>query len=327
MTQLNLSGRPSNHPQQKPAAEPEGESIKNQTVGALGALAMFAAVIVIGSCSSSKPVAEKQPAQPAAPVSAPAVATPAPATAPVQAKAKIRKHRAATLSYVNREYGLSFRFPRSYRLKTGKAVQAAAQMNFVNPGGVMLATVEMPGNSYPGTDFKSGLVTVSVNPGMTSEACAQFALPEPGMGTEASSPVKVDDVKIGTIEFREVENSSATMKQPEARYYHVFNSGDCYEFALGIATDGDVNVEEIPPVDREQVFGKLEKILATLKLQPGVLPETQTLVTQTPMPQTPMPQTPETQLPETKAPGSSVAATTPADSSTTTEPVATKPNF
>ena len=112
------------------------------------------------------------------------------------------------------------------------------------------------------------------------------------------------------------------MKQPDARLYHAFNSGACYYFALGIATDGDVNVEEITPVDREQVFGKLEKILATLKLQPGVLPETQTLVTQTPMPQTP-----ETQLPETKAPGSSVAATTPADSSTTTEHVATKPNF
>jgi hypothetical protein len=328
MTQLNLSGRPSNNPQQKPAAEPEGESIKNQTVGALGALAMFAAVIVIGSCSrSSKPVAVQQPVQPAAPVSAPAANTPAPPPAPVQAKAKIRKHRAGTLSYVNREYGLSFRFPRSYRLKTGKAVQSAAQMNFVNPGGVMLATLEMPGNSYPGTDFKSGLVTVSVNPGMTSEGCAQFALPEPGMGTEASSPVKVDDVKIGAIEFREVENSSATMKQPDARYYHVFNAGDCYEFALGIATYGDVNVEEITSVDREQVFGKLEKILATLKLQPGVLPETQTLVTQTPATQVPETQLPETQLPETKAPGSSVDATTPAESSTTTEHMGTKPNF
>ena len=81
MTQLNLSGRPSNNPQQKSAAEPEGESIKNQTVGALGALAMFAAVIVIGSCSrSSKPVAVQQPVQPAAPVSAPAVTTAGPAS-------------------------------------------------------------------------------------------------------------------------------------------------------------------------------------------------------------------------------------------------------
>ena len=61
MTQLNLSGRQSSNKQQNTAAEPEGESIKNQTVGALGALAMFAAVIVIGSCShSSKPVATQQ---------------------------------------------------------------------------------------------------------------------------------------------------------------------------------------------------------------------------------------------------------------------------
>lgn len=309
MTQLNLSGRPSNNPQQKPAAEPEGESIKNQTVGALGALAMFAAVIVIGSCSrSSKPVAVQQPVQPAAPISALAVTTPAPPPAPVQTKAKTRKHRAATLSYVNREYGLSFNFPRSYRLQTGNAAQSApgltepAQMNFVHAGGVMLAAVEMPGNSYPGTDFKSGMVNVSVNAGMTSEACAQFALPEPGIGTEASSPVNVDDVKIGAIEFREVENSIAAMKQPGARYYHVFSSGACYEFVLGVGTDGDVNVEEITPVDREQVFGKLEKILATVKFQPAVLPETQT----------PVP---------------SVAATTPADSSTTTEHKATKPNL
>ena len=231
----------------------------------------------------------------------------------MQAKGKTRKHRPATLSYVNREYGLSFSFPRSYRLKTGKAVQSAsdltgpAQMNFVHPGGVMLAAVEMPGNSYPGTDFKSGLVNVSVNPGMTSDSCAQFAPPEPGLGPEAS-PVKIEDVKIGAIAFHEVENSSDTMKQPDARFYHAFNSGACYEFALGIATDGDVNVEEITSVDREQVFGKLEKILATVKLQPSVLPETQ--------------------LPETQLPIPPVAATTPADSSTTTEHEATtKPNF
>ena len=96
-------------------------------------------------------------------------------------------------------------------------------MNFVHPGGVMLAAVEMPGNSYPGTDFKSAFVNASVNPGMTSEACAQFALPEPGIGTEASSSAKIEDVKIGAVEFHEVEN--AMMKQADARYYHVFSQG------------------------------------------------------------------------------------------------------
>jgi hypothetical protein len=61
-------------------------------------------------------------------------------------------------------------------------------------------------------------------------------------------------------------------------------------------------VEEITPVDREQVFGKLEKILATVKLQPAVMPES-------------------------AVPVPSVAATTPADSSTTSEHEVTAPNF
>ncbi len=323
MTQLNLSGRQSSNPQQKSAAEPEGGSIKNQTVGALGALAMFAAVIVIGSCSrSSKPVAVQQPTQPVAPVSAPAVAVPAVPPAPVQAKAKPRatRHRAATLSYVNREYGLSLNFPRNYRLKTEPAAASTdpLQMNFVQPGGVVLAAVEMPGNSYPGTDFKSALVNVSVNTGMTSDACSQFAFPEPGQGTDVASPAKTDEVKIGAIEFHEVENpDGAMMKQANARYYHVFNQGICYEFALGIGTDSDANLEEITPVDRDQVFARLEKILATVKFQPAVTPETGTAETQTPAPQTPAPQDP---VP-------SVATTAPAESSTKPQPEVTKPNF
>src|SRR3954464_6685217 len=117
MTQLNLSGRQPNDTQ-KPVEKNEDESIKNQTVGALGALAMFAAVIVVGSCSrSSKPVAVNQPLKPEAPVSAPAVTPLAPVTTPAPIVARKRTHRAATLSYVNREYGLAFNFPRNYQLK------------------------------------------------------------------------------------------------------------------------------------------------------------------------------------------------------------------
>ncbi len=322
MTQLNLSGRQSNHRQQKPAAEHEGGSIKNQTVGALGALAMFAAVIVIGSCSrSSKPVAVQQPLQPTTPVSVPVAAVPAATPIPAPVVAKSKKHRAATLSYVNPEYGLSFNFPRNYQLTTqmkttGNETQVPSAMtelqpmNFVHPGGVTLAAVTMPRNSYPGTDFKSGFVNVSVNPGMTSEACAQFSFPEPSTGTDVAPQVKIGPVKIGTIEFHQVENSSgATMKEADAKYFHVFSNGACYEFALGIGTHGDGNstVEDVQPVDRQMVFAKLEKILATVKLQPAARPETQT--------------------PEAQAPLPAVAATTPADSSNTAEHEVSKPNF
>ena len=290
MTQLNLSGRQSNNTQQKPAVEQEDGSIKNQTVGALGALAMFAAVIVIGSCSrSSKPVAVQQPVQPTTPASAPAPTVRAlvPTPAPVAAKAK--KPRAATISYVNREYGVSFNFPRNYKLKTDVSTKASSEtqvasvttqllpMNFVHPGGVALAALEMPGNSYPGTDFKSGFFNVSVNPGMDAEACAQFATPESNASTGVSTLVKIEQVKFGATEFHEVENNSGVMtKQADARYYHAFNNGACYEFALGISTNDESRVEETTTVNRQAVFARLEKILATVKLQPAVAPETQT---------------------------------------------------
>jgi hypothetical protein len=323
MTQLNLSGRQSNNSQQKPAAEHEEGSIKNQTVGALGALAMFAAVIVIGSCSrSSQPVAVQQPVQSTTPAATPAPTVPVPTPTPTPVVAKAKKRRAATLSYVNREYGLSFSFPRNYKLKTQPATQVNATtngnetqatsttaeplpMNFVHPGGMALAAVEMPANSYPGTDFQSGFITVSVNPGMTAEACAQFAPTETDGRAVASSPAKIVPVKIGALEFQQVESpSDATMKPADTKYYHVFGNGGCYEFGLGIATHDAGNSEggEITPVDRQAVFARLERILATVKLRPSVMPET-------------------------PAPVPAVAATAPADSSNTAQPEVAAPNF
>jgi hypothetical protein len=256
MTQLNLSGRQSSDTKRNSATEAteaKDESIKNQTVGALGALAMFAAVIVIGSCSrSSKPVALQQTIQPMAPVSAPATAVAAPAPAPVavKAKAKTKRRPATTVSYVNPEYGVSFSFPRQFSLKSGDAAQLSwgdlgpFQMDFVHPGGVTLAGVALPSNSYPGTDFKSAFVNLSVNPRMTAESCTQFAFPESKRVSEASSPVASEatagkgmasQVKIGAVEFSEVENSTtAATKQANAKYDHAFSNGACYEFALGL---------------------------------------------------------------------------------------------
>ncbi len=288
MTRLNLSDRQSTTTQGSSSPERNGWSIGKQTAGALGALLMFAAVIGIGSCSrgTSKPAVGAQATQPSAPTPNPfTAATAMPAPTPVPAKSshpKSTKRRAATLSYINREYGVTFSFPRQYNLKSGDDAQLSwgdlgpFQMDFVHPGGVTLAGVELPENSYPGTDFKSAFVNLSVNPGMTSEACTQFAFPETNAAVDPSSTEKTGRVKIGAIEFSEVENSTAVMtKQTDAKYFHAFSNGACYEFALGIGTESDGNMEGMTLVDREQVFGKLEKILATVKLQPTVIPGTE----------------------------------------------------
>jgi hypothetical protein len=267
MTQLNLSGSPSTNPQRKTAAEPEGGSIKNQTVGALGALAIFALVIIVGSCSQGKkPAVVQQAAQPSAPVATPVASQPVAPPAPVQAKGKPRNRGAATLSYVNHDYGVAFSFPRKYQLKTGEALTGPGSMdlsatNFAQPGGTTLAAVELPGNSFPGTDFEAAYINLSVNSGMTEQQCSQFA--SPGANSQGAMP---QVVKAGANEFTKVVLTDLSiMDQTGAEYYHAFRNGTCYEFALALATDGKDETGTIK-VDQSEVFARLEKILATVKL-------------------------------------------------------------
>src|ERR1043166_1838245 len=67
------------------------------------------------------------------------------------------------------------------------------------------------------------------------------------------------------VEFAKTESFT---DQTEARYYHHFENGACYEFALG--------VEDAPgttkPVDHLQVFDKLERILTTVKIKSDPVP-------------------------------------------------------
>jgi hypothetical protein len=281
MTQLNLSGKQSTTTQRGSAAEPS-RGITNQTLGALGALGVFAAVIIIGSCSQrSKPAVVQQAVQPSAPVTTPVSGTTmAAAPAPQPAPAKSKKRQASILSYVNRDYSVSFSFPRKYQLKTGESAKAAwgamdaKSTNFAQPGGTTLAAVELPDNSYPGTDFESALINLSVKPGVTANECSQFAFPE--SDSQGKTP---EVVKAGANDFTRVAQSdSAAMDQTEAEYYHAFRNGTCYEFALAVTTGKDQAKPEaeIAKVDRSEVLARLEKILATAKLPSAeaVSPET-----------------------------------------------------
>src|SRR5437588_2597152 len=241
-------------------------------------LVMVTVFVAVVSCSrkSSEPAAIASIA-PAAPMATPAPATAAIAPIPTAPK-KVKKHRPTTATYVNSEYGVSITYPRKYGLKLGDEAQLSwpglgpVPTDFVKPGGVMLAAVELPASLYPDTDFASAFVNVSVNHAVTSDECAQFAFPQ--VSADAASAAKA---KVGALEFNEIESiNGETPKQADAKYYHVFQNGACYEFALGLGTSGDetdgttqVDREDgTTQVDREKVFSRLEKILATVKIKP-----------------------------------------------------------
>src|SRR5262245_50651290 len=79
--------------------------------------------------------------------------------------------------------GISFRYPKNYVLKTGDepsldlAGMGPMKVNFVQPGGMTVAAIELPHNAFPGTDFSSGFFSVSLNSELSEAQCNLFAVP------------------------------------------------------------------------------------------------------------------------------------------------------
>jgi len=292
-TQLNLQGKSEgkaapNIPSanQRPRFYGKKLTGKQKTAALVGSLMVTSllAVFFLGTsgCSKKEPAKSVMMSQPTSPASITSPSTTAPAEsqppAPTKPAKKSAKRRPSTVTYTNRTYGLSFQYPRSYILKTGDqailhwTASEPVQMDFVQPGGVAVAAIEPPRgsssrgsdprSSHQGTAFPSAFFNVSVNPNLTSSQCTQFAFPESDDAPVGLvSPAKVT---VGAIEFDEIEDA---MQQADARYYHVFKNGACYEFALGLGTSVDEPKEGVTPVNSQEVFAKLEKILSTVKIQ------------------------------------------------------------
>jgi hypothetical protein len=315
---------------------------------------VFAAVLLVCSvtvgCSSAKPKPVSSNYQIPA-TQAPVPIAPAPMTgmlsAAKPAPKKVVRSKPATVNYADKTYGVTFEYPRRYAIETGNAAwdlltSSPVSMNFIVPGGVALAAVELPETGFANTDFSSAFFDVSVNKGLTADQCNQFAVPQPkvvtamtaksepasapaeasamqaaptgtkpnaevsepaassteaqpaGPPTEAaSSEPKADDksapvaktqsetqpeasgskLLLGDLELHATEAVSGEgTRQSDAKYFHVFQNGACYEFALNVTTVASQD-GLIKHVDRDKVFGRLEKILDTVKINPIAAPE------------------------------------------------------
>jgi hypothetical protein len=298
-----------------------GKAIETKTIAtaALGNLNayVFAAVLIVCSvavgCSSDKPKPVSSNQQ--IPVTQPTV--PAPAPAPIMqaesklAPKKIVHKRPATVNYADKNSGVTFEYPRRYAIETGDAAtQLVASnpipMNFVQPGGVALAAVELPETGFVNTDFSSAFFNVSVNKTLSADQCSEFAVPQPKSVAkpetattevaqqDSPSQPKVESAPsadpttaekpstdmnpnskllVGDIEFRATEAVSGEgTRQNDSKYFHVYQNGSCYEFALNVTTNASED-GITKHVDRDKVFSRLQQILSTVKINPVVAPE------------------------------------------------------
>jgi hypothetical protein len=188
--------------------------------------------------------------------------------------------RVSTATYKNVAYGITLRYPKTYTMLTpDKDTKEGAwpdpvAMNFSGDGGETLTTLVLPGTRA------SSYFKVSVNKNLDAEQCSKFATTPWGEQDAAVNPAEAsvnppvdanDDslkpVKTNVlgVEFSKTENVS---DESEARYYHHFENGACYEFALGVADAPNTT----KPIDHLQVFDKLERIMTTVKIKPVAEP-------------------------------------------------------
>jgi hypothetical protein len=243
---------------------------------------VFAALLIVCSvavgCSSDKPKTANSTSQVAMTQPIPPITTTpdAPALPAKPVRKKVVRKAPVTVTYADKTSGVSFQYPRKYSLETGDAANQLVAtdpvpMNFVQPGGVAIAAVTLPTSVYPNGDLAAAFFDVSVNKTLTAEQCGEFSEAKPAAPADSTSPATAQAAKlmIGDMELQSSETvASQGTREEAAKYYHVFENGACYEFALKVATTG-VETEGGKHVDSKEVFQRLEKILTTVKIIPA----------------------------------------------------------
>ena len=269
---------------------------RQQKLAMIAGFAILGLLLALSACSKQAPKAALVGVSSPASASAMPSSTMPPSTATTQVAnaqeigpatkvKKVQKKRPANVTYSDANSGVSFMYPRKFALTSGEKAQAqladsnAVPMNFVEPGGVAVATVMLPKTLYPGTDFAAAFFSVNVNRSLSEQECPHFAFVD--TGDADGEPIDAQKVKVGSdvksnngspdgskeMEMTSEFEGNAT-KQLETQYYHDYENGACYEYVLGLGTAGYGAKEGVEPVDRNEVFARLEKILATVKIQP-----------------------------------------------------------
>jgi hypothetical protein len=249
-----------------------------QKLAMIAGFAILGLMLAVSACSkqSTKPALvgvsspdANAPLPPSA--GAPQTLTPQAAATP-STTAKKAKKRPVNVTYNDANSGVSFVYPRKFALTTGDKAQPKVEndgvpMNFVQAGGVAVATVSLPKTLYPGTDFDAAFFSVNVNHVLSEQECSQFKLVD--THNADGKPADAAKVKVGSTDMAMTsEFEGGATAQAEAQYYHNYENGACYEYVLGLGTAGFGAKEGIEPVNRDEVFARLEKILATVKVNP-----------------------------------------------------------
>src|SRR4029077_10347270 len=105
-----------------------------------------------------------------------------------------------------------------------------------------------------------------------SEAQSTASTDQTKSSTPASDASSNSKLMLGDMELRATEAVTGEgTRQSDSKYFHVYQNGACYEFALNVTTDASAE-GLVKHVDRDKVFNRLQQILSTVKINP-ITPE------------------------------------------------------
>jgi hypothetical protein len=256
---------------------------RGDKIGVVACFALLCVLLLISACSKDEQKSGTVNAASATRSAAPSSIQPAelPGTGTVAASEqaatpaspkKSRRRLAANVKYSDANSGVSFVYPRKAALASVDKAQTPSSdadtlpMNFVQLGGMAVATVALPRTQYPGTDFSAALFRVNVNRSVSADDCPHFAFVD--SSDADGEPIDAQKVKVGATDMEMTsEFAGSAARQLETRYYHAYENGACYEYVLGLSTAG-FGEAGVHAVDRDEVFARLEKILASVRIHP-----------------------------------------------------------
>lgn len=167
--------------------------------------------------------------------------------------------------FESREWGVTLQYPADYVLKqVNEPAESNSSWMFGriddrHSGEIMIATVEIPKELFPGTDLTSAVFGVSANRHLTKDECLAAA--------DAQNGNELHTTKLSGIEFHWSEGGDA----PTAaafREYAGFSNGVCYEIQTVVATTRFGPPEGTTRVDEEDLDRRMGALLDSLKISP-----------------------------------------------------------
>jgi hypothetical protein len=172
-------------------------------------------------------------------------------------------------TYQNASYGVSFRFSNDYILTRGQKYLpvywwlAGEDDGYRSqPDRVMLATVDLPHDEYPGTGFGGAFFNLSVNRKPSSAACYALLPPtDKPLGKSVINGVPFVWTSSGGVLNRGTESWEDD--------YVAFKNGTCYEVTLGREDMFANAADDAPvllPLNYSDITRRLKAILLSLKI-------------------------------------------------------------